>query len=99
MSSQGTTVVDFGGFPGKDVATVAVTGIAGIASGSRVDAWIAADQTAEHSEDEHMMLKGDIEIAVPRSSIVAGTGFTIVAMCKDKSRMWGRINVDWAYAP
>lgn len=98
MSAQGTAVVDFGAFPGTDVATVAVTGQSALLAGSRVDAWLVADVTAEHSEDEHSMLKDVVEVTVARSSMVAGTGFTIRATCNDKSRMWGRLNVDWAWA-
>lgn len=98
MPGSGTAVVDFGAFPGTDVATVAVTGQAGITTGSRVDAWLIADNTAEHSEDEHAMLKNVVEVTVARSTIVAGTGFTIRATCNDKSKMYGRLNVDWAWA-
>jgi isochorismate hydrolase len=98
MAANGTAVVDFGAFPGTDVATVAVTGQASILAGSRVDAWLVGDATTDHSEDEHLMLKQEIDVVVARSSIVAGTGFTITAVCNDKSRMWGKFNVDWAWA-
>lgn len=98
MAAVGTVAIDFGAFPGKDVATVVVTGQTGILSTSRVDAWLAADVTAVHSEDEHSMLKNYVEITVKRSSIVVGTGFTITAACDDKSRMWGTLNIDWTWA-
>lgn len=98
MAAAGTAVVDFGAFPGTDVASVAVTGQASLLAGSRVDAWLAADSTAVHNEDEHVMLDPFIDVSVKRSSIVAGTGFTITATCHDKSRMWGQLNVDWAWS-
>jgi hypothetical protein len=98
MPAAGTATIDFGAFPGKDVATVAVTGQAGIVSGSRADAWLAADATALHSEDEHVMLQGFVAVTVKRSSIVAATGFTITAAVHDSSKMWGTLACDWAWA-
>lgn len=71
--ATGTAILDFGAFPGKSDASVAVTGQTGIVSGSLVEAWIRPVATADHSADEHMLET----IKVFAANIVAGTGFTI----------------------
>lgn len=73
MATQGTATLDFGAFPGKSDASVAVTGQAGIVAGSLVEAWIRPEATADHSADEHMVET----LKVFAGNIVAGTGFTI----------------------
>jgi hypothetical protein len=73
MGATGTATLDFGAFPGKSDASVAVTGQTGIVSGSLVEAWIRPVATADHSADEHMLET----LKVFAGNIVAGTGFTI----------------------
>lgn len=73
MPGTGIATLDFGAFPGKSDASVAVTGQTGIVSGSLVEAWIRPEATADHSADEHMLET----IKVFAGNIVAGTGFTI----------------------
>jgi hypothetical protein len=71
--ASGTATLDFGAFPGKGDATVAVTGQTGILAGSLVGAWIRPVATATHTADEHLVET----LAVNAGNIVAGTGFTI----------------------
>ena len=66
-------MLDFGAFPGKSDASVAVTGQAAIVAGSLVEAWIRPVDTADHTADEHMLET----IKVFAAAIVAGTGFTV----------------------
>lgn len=73
MATTGIAELDFGAFPGSSHATVAVTGQAGIASGSLVEAWLRPVATADHTADEHMVEP----LKVFAADIVAGTGFTI----------------------
>lgn len=73
MGAQGTATLDFGAFPGKSDASVAVTGQASILSGSLVEAWIFPAATADHSSDEHFA-EG---LYIVAGSVIAGTGFTI----------------------
>jgi hypothetical protein len=75
-SAQGTTTVDFGAFPGKSDASVAVTGQASILTTSLAEAWLYPKATTDHSADEHL-----VESLAPilAGNIVAGTGFTIYA--------------------
>lgn len=76
MGATGTTVVDFGAFPGSSDTTATVTGQASIASGSLVEAWIMPTATSDHSADEHWVEP----IKVMAGNVVAGTGFTIYAL-------------------
>lgn len=75
MGASGITTIDFGTFPGKSDASVAVTGQGSIVSGSLVEAWIRPVDTADHLADEHMVET----LRVIAGSIVAATGFTIYA--------------------
>ena len=73
MATTGTASLDFGAFPGSSHTSVAVTGQAGILSGSFVEAWILPAATADHTADEHVVES----LKVMAGNIVAGTGFTI----------------------
>ena len=97
MPGTGTVNVDFGAFPGTDKASVAITGQASIASGSLVEAWIRPIATADHSEDEVVMLTRFVSVSVPNSLLIAGTGFTIAAVC-DNGPLHGLIPLNWAWA-
>lgn len=76
MGASGTATLNFGAFPGASDASVAVTGQAGIVSGSLVEAWLRPEATADHSADEHMAET----LKVLAGNIVAGTGFTIYGL-------------------
>lgn len=71
--ATGTAVLDFGAFPGKSDASVAVTGQGGIVDGSLVEAWIRPVATADHDVDDHLFEM----LGIRAGNIVAGTGFTI----------------------
>ena len=73
MGAQGTALLDFGAFPGKSDASVAVTGQTGILAGSLIEAWLIPADTADHKADEHLVET----IRVMAATIVVGTGFTI----------------------
>lgn len=77
MGSQGQTTVDFGTFPGSAMASVAITGQAGIIASSLVEAWLMPALTADHSADEHLV--EPIVVRASQADIIAGTGFTIYA--------------------
>lgn len=96
-SAQGTAVLDFGAYPGTDKATIAVTGQTSIAGTSLVEPWIIPEATAIHAEDEVAMLTHFVFVSVPTSTIVAGTGFTIVGVSHD-GFMWGTFKVGWAWS-
>lgn len=75
MGAVGTAVLDFGAEPGGTEATVAVTGQAGILSGSSVEAWIQGASTANNTEADHLVAAALLKVApgIP----TAGVGFTI----------------------
>lgn len=73
MGAQGTVELDFGAFPGKSDASIAVTGQASIVAGSLVEAWLRPVANSDRSADEHMLET----VKVFAHSIVAGDGFTI----------------------
>lgn len=71
-ANTGTAQLDFGAFPGKSDTSVAITGQAGILSGSIVNVGIRPVASADHSADEHMLEP----LKVLGGNIIAGTGFT-----------------------
>lgn len=75
MGAQGTVTIDFGAFPGKSDASVAITGQTGIVAGSLVEAWLFPAATADHTADEHMVET----LKISAGNIVASTGFTVYA--------------------
>lgn len=100
MSASGTTTVDFGTFPGATDTSVAITGQAGILSGSLVGVWMLPVATADHSADEHRVEP----ISLVADTIVAGTGFTIYAAeavadtpLNEGHRLYGLFTVAWAW--
>ena len=113
MATTGTTILDFGAFPGQSDASVVVTGQAGIVAGSLVEAWIRPVDTADHSADEHMVET----LKVFACEIVPGVGFTIRGFNTDKgfenwlyrtnaktqpirktgTRIWGQWTVAWVW--
>ncbi|MDH5738723.1 MAG: hypothetical protein OEY77_00190 [Nitrospira sp.] len=101
MGAQGTTVLDFGAFPGGTHATVVVIGQSGILSGSLAQAEIRPVATGDHSLDEHMAAP----IKVWAAEIVPSVGFTIhglvmwpLADANGKAiRMSGQFNVFWVW--
>lgn len=108
---SGTATLDFGAFPGKSDASVAITGQPGIIATSLVEAWIRPEATADHTADEHMVET----LAVFAGNIVAGTGFTIYGFNTSQlterppgdlsdenagrgTRLWGTWKVAWAWS-
>ena len=97
MGATGSTVVNFGAFPGDGIATVAVTGQGAILAGSKVEAYLDPTQaaTADHNADEHIAVQ-DMKVAC--SAIVAGVGFTINAVSTGPNSHYGQWNVTWVWA-
>ncbi len=88
--ATGTAVLDFG--TGATNASVAVTGQTGILATSRVDAWIEATATANHSVEEHAAAGVDIRAG----NLVAGTGFTIYGVTRDLLQ-FKTYTIGWAW--
>jgi hypothetical protein len=95
VGATGSTTATFGAFPGSTMAAVVITGQAGIASGSKVEAWLdpTLAGTADHTPDEHMV--ADIDVRV--ESLVPGTGFTIWLHTRENANQYGVYNVSWVW--
>jgi hypothetical protein len=72
---------------------VVVTGQAAIVSGSLVEAWPNTTATSNNLNDA--VLAEDIQFFA--GDIVAGTGFTIYALCRFGSA-FGQYNANWRWA-
>lgn len=93
MAGSGISTLDFGAFPGKSDASVAVTGQAGIVAGSLVEAWLRPVATTDHSADEHVVEP----LSIQAGAIVAGTGFTIYGVSTSPGRAYGLWTVAWVW--
>lgn len=87
----GEQEVDFGAGTWEAIATV--TGQASILVTSKVEGFIMAKASADHSADEHRVE----DIGVVCGNIVAGTGFTIYARARGKRPLMGRWLVQWVW--
>jgi len=77
-SGQGSVVFDFGAAPGTNIVTTAVTGLATIGAGSKVEIYMmGTDSTAEHNSFEHSILP--LDLALSCIVVTAATGFTAQA--------------------
>jgi len=90
--ASGTTTVDFGAYPGKDMTSIDITGQTDILSGSLVEAWLFPADTTDHTVEEHIY--EDIKIIA--GNVIAGTGFTIYAV-SGNTLLYGQYSVAWAY--
>lgn len=95
MGAQNIALLDFGAFPGKSDASIAITGQTTILAGSLAEAWLVPVATADHTADEHLVE----ELEVYAGNIVAGTGFTIYGICRGKGdvRIYGTWSVAWVW--
>jgi len=92
--ATGSTIIDFGGFPGSNEASVSVTGQTAILGTSKVEAWIMADDTTtDHTAADHryFILLAALSCSTPS----AGTGFTIYARSLEK--LQGTFTVRWVW--
>lgn len=92
MGAQGIASLDFGAFPGKPYATVAVSEV-GVVAGSEVDAWVMPVATADHSSDEHRIEA----LQVRAGDVSAGVGFTISGVSMNAQRLHGIFNLAWVW--
>lgn len=93
-SATGTATVDFGSFPGANVATVTVTGQASISSTSHVEAFFMAETTADHTVNDHRYVAF---LAKPVCTVpIASTGFDINVVSDQK--LQGTFKLRWVWA-
>ena len=96
----GSTTLNFGTAASKTLDTsVAVTGQTGILAGSKVEAYMMGNTTADHSADEHVMAASMFRLTC--GDVIAGTGFTIYAVCEDylaKAGLTGQFTIQWVWS-
>jgi hypothetical protein len=86
----GSTILDFGTFPGSVYTSVDVTGQLGFNSASRVGAFILPIATADHSVDEHV-----VESIIVRAGYKTDGTFTIHGYANIETA-WKPINTSFA---
>jgi hypothetical protein len=94
MQRAGQGVIDFGAFPGTDVASLAVTGQDDITADAILTAFILYADSTDHSADEHLVDPP----RVTAGTIVAGTGFTIYANYPGPTNAYGKWSVGWRWS-
>lgn len=82
------------GTGGSWEAQANVTGQAAIVPSSKVEAWIQAKASADHSADEHRVDTIDAEAG----AIVNGVGFTVWAKSTGRRPLFGRWLVQWVWS-
>ena len=94
-ATPGSATIDFGAYPGSSEASIIVTGQAAITGTSRVNAWIAGDDTSgSHTASDHRYVSTIMGLTCGTPS--AGTGFTIHARALDK--LQGTWTVRWVWS-
>ena len=93
--ATGTTTVNFGTYPGSNQASAVITGQGAILTSSFIEAWLFPKATADHSEDEHII--EHMDVTVPFSTIVSGTGFTIQVYVPGNYRLYGLFTINWVW--
>ena len=88
---SGIATVDFG-VNGSDIASVNVTGQAGILPWSIVHVGVALRFTDTHSPDEAMVEQMDVKNSAPSSD----TGFTIYAITRNV-KLYGKYDIYWSW--
>ena len=92
-SGVGSSVVNFGAFPGSNEATVSVIGQTDIAADALCEAWVTAIPTADHTVSDHAYTAN---LMRPTCGVAtAGNGFTIY--CYSPEKLQGPYNINWVW--
>lgn len=91
--NTGSAVINFGAFPGSNIASVAVTGQTSILSTSTVTVTFMDDATSDHTGSDHQFAAALVSLTA--TPPIAGVGFTINALCLDM--MQGTFNVRFTW--
>ena len=89
---NGTATVNFG--TANNTATIAVTGQSSFVNTMQVEAWLAPVANSTNLEDDYIVTP--FSVTVPYSTMVNGTGFTIVVKCH-QGMAHGKFNLNWRY--
>ena len=91
----GSSVIDFGAYPGVNEAQIVVTGQATISATSKAEAWIMGDDsTGDHTANDHRYAPALMGLTC--GTATAGVGFTIYARSLEK--LQGTWAVRWVWS-
>jgi hypothetical protein len=91
VATQGSTTIDFG-TSGNDYVETVVTGQAWVTGTTDVEAYFMAEATSDNDAQAHALAANFVKLTV--GALVAGTGFTIFAVCDDAC-VTGQFTVRW----
>ena len=92
--SYGSVDLDFGSFPGLNVASVAITGLTTIASGAKLRVWVLPESTTtNHTANDHLYFP--MFASVSAGGVIAGTGFSIYGVSAHKLQGKFKIQYSW----
>jgi hypothetical protein len=101
-ATSGTTLIDFGAFPGSAWAQTAVAAVDVRDPNAIVNAWILPAATADHSIDEHIIDPPLVSAYADGSGNIVITGvprFTPPSPIPPDPMPYGKWNVGWAFSP
>lgn len=81
-SGQGVATIDFGAFPGKNEATVVITGQSTISSTSKAEAYFMRETSSNHTANDHSYAA--FFVALTCGPPTTGVGFTIYGVSSEK---------------
>ena len=91
----GTSILNFGNFPGNSEASITIVGQTGILSTSLITAELSqVGTTTGHTVADHRFARAFINVCI--GDIVPGVGFTIFGNSLEK--MQGEFEVQWVWA-
>jgi len=90
---KGTSVINFGSYPGQSNLEFIVTGQTTITAASRIVVRLSTIATADHTSDHHII--ASLCTSLQARTIVNSVGFTIVAI--SQIPLTGSFNVLWEY--
>lgn len=93
MATKGVIVIDFGAHPGKNEATVTVTGQAAILATSVAEAYVMEEATADHTANDHAYFNNLATLTC--GTPTAANGFPIKAVSEEM--LQGTFNLRWIW--
>lgn len=91
----GTATIDFGGFPGSNEASIAVTGQTTIQNTSKCEAFIMGDDTtSDHTAEDHKYFAALVGLSCGTPSV--GSHFEIHARSTEK--LQGTFALRWVWS-
>lgn len=93
-TGQGTATINFGAAPGANEASVAVTGQGAISATSKVEAYVMAEASVDHTLQDHTYFQ--LFATLTCDAPTAGTGFNIYG--RSPHKLTGQWTVRWVWA-